>query len=113
MRSVDGPVRPAVVVASAAAGAVEDAVLAGIEEEGVPYVVERTPVGAAVELARWAALRSPLGVGVGIDAGDVCVQPEKVADVVPELVSAADVATARVLGHNAARICVGLPLRFL
>jgi hypothetical protein len=112
--SADGPVRPAVVVASVAASAVEDAVLAGIEEEGVPCVVERSATGAAVELARSAALRSPLGVGVGIDAaGTVCVQPEKVADVIPELVSAAGVAAARILGHNAARICVGLPLRLV
>lgn len=112
-----GPTRPAIVVASVAGTPVEAAVLAGIEEEGVPYVVER-PGGAltsdAVALARAAALRSPLGVGVGIDAaGTVCVQPEKVADVVPELVSGAGVAAARTLGHDAARICVGLPLRIL
>ncbi|MFC7675909.1 glycerol dehydratase reactivase beta/small subunit family protein [Mycolicibacterium sp. GCM10028919] len=112
--SGSGPNRPVIVVASAAAGPVERAVLAGIEEEGVPFVVERVADGDAVELARTAALRSPLGVGVGIDvSGGVCVQPEKVADPVPELVAlpTAGARTGRTLGHDAARICVGLPLK--
>jgi hypothetical protein len=111
--SGSGPSRPVIVVASAAMGPVERAVLAGIEEEGVPFVVERVADGDAVELARTAALRSPLGVGVGIDAsGGVCVQPEKVADPVPELVALpAGTHTGRTLGHDAARICVGLPLK--
>ncbi len=107
------PVRPAIVVASVAAGPLEDAVLAGIEEEGVPAVVERVTAGRAVDLARTAARQSPLGVGIGIDGdGAVCVQPEKVADPIPELVvTPAAVAAARTLGHDAARICSGLPLK--
>lgn len=120
MSAGKSPVRPVIVVRSAAAGVVEDAVLAGIEEEGVPYLVERDadPDGsgsaAAVDLARIAAHRSPLGVGVGIDAaGGVCVQPEKVSDPITDLTAApADgPARARLLGHDAARICVGLPLK--
>ncbi|BBY30435.1 glycerol dehydratase reactivase beta/small subunit family protein [Mycolicibacterium sediminis] len=113
-----GPTRPVIVVASVAAGPIEDAVLAGIEEEGVPFVVDRDVDRAegadAAALARVAALRSPLGVGVGIDAAQgICVQPEKVADPMADLMSppGAGAETARVLGHDAARICVGLPLK--
>jgi hypothetical protein len=107
------PTKPAVVVLSAAAGPIEDAVLAGIEEEGVPHSVVRVGHGPATELAQLAAVRSPLDVGVGVDAlGRVCVHPEKLSEPLPELTSsAADRAVARALGHNAARIVVGLPLK--
>jgi hypothetical protein len=61
--------KPAILVLSCVGGRVENEVLAGIEEEGVPSVVER-----------------------------------------PRRHDAAG-ALARVLGHNAARIVVGIPLR--
>ena len=53
-------------------------------------------------------------VGVGIDArGHVCVQHDKLPVPLSELSSdgPADALTARILGHNAARIVVGIPLR--
>jgi hypothetical protein len=109
------PEKPAILVLSCVAGWVENEVLAGMEEEGVPSVVERPHDGAdATELACTAAGRSSLAVGVGIDAdGRVCVQHDKLTDPLPELSSAgpAGAATARILGHNAARIVVGIPLR--
>jgi hypothetical protein len=113
------PEKPAILVLSCVGGPVENEVLAGIEEEGVPSlverVVERSRQGAdAVALARVAAGRSSLSVGVGIDAdGRVCVQHDKLAESLPELSSsgAAEPTIARILGHNAARIVVGIPLR--
>jgi len=109
------PEKPAILVLSCVAGPVENEVLAGMEEEGVPSVVERPSAGPdATELARTAAGRSSLAVGVGIDAdGRVCVQHDKLADPLPELAppGPAGAATARILGHNAARIVVGIPLR--
>jgi propanediol dehydratase-reactivating factor small subunit len=109
------PEKPAILVLSCVAGTVENEVLAGMEEEGVPSVVERPRGGAdAPDLARTAAGRSSLAVGVGIDAdGRVCVQHDKLTDPLPELSSPgpAGAATARILGHNAARIVVGIPLR--
>ncbi|MFN3002717.1 glycerol dehydratase reactivase beta/small subunit family protein [Mycolicibacterium wolinskyi] len=115
-RSGGQPDRPAIVVVSGAGGgAIEREVLAGIEEEGVPYSL--LPAGsdaAAADLARQAAMRSPLRVGIGLDVtGGVCVHHDQLADVLPDLSSggAADAGTARTLGHNAARIVVGLPLK--
>lgn len=109
------PEKPAILVLSAVDGAVESAVLAGIEEEGVPSLVERTAGDDdARALARRAANRSSLSVGVGIDGlGRVCVQHEKLPEPPAALVTEglADVETARTLGHNAARIVVGIPLR--
>lgn len=109
------PEKPAILVLSCVTGRVENEVLAGMEEEGVPSVVERPCHDAdATELARSAAGRSSLGVGVGIDAaGRVCVQHEKLTEPLPELCSAgvAEPETARILGHNAARVVVGIPLR--
>ncbi|WP_441961734.1 glycerol dehydratase reactivase beta/small subunit family protein [Mycolicibacterium houstonense] len=111
------PDRPAIVVLSAGGRGrgVERNVLAGIEEEGVPYLLvpDDGELPAAV-LARRAALRSPLHVGVGVSSrGEVCVQHAKLSDPLPELSSgeSADAVAARVLGHNAARIVVGVPLK--
>ncbi|MDV3127459.1 glycerol dehydratase reactivase beta/small subunit family protein [Mycobacterium sp. 21AC1] len=109
------PDKPAILVLSCRGGAVENEVLAGIEEEGVPCVVDR-PRGDedADTLGRLAAVRSSLSVGVGIDGhGRVSVHHEKLAESLPGLSSArpADLKLARMLGHNAARIVVGIPLR--
>jgi hypothetical protein len=107
--------KPAILVFSCVGGQVEREVLAGIEEEGVPSVVERPRRRVEADaLARQAAGRSSLSVGVGIDAdGRVCVQHDKLAEPLPELTStgAAEPHVARILGHNAARIVVGIPLR--
>ena len=109
------PEKPAVLVLSLHGGQVEKQVLAGIEEEGVPSVLERARGrDDAVVLANLAAERSSLSVGVGIDsAGRVCVNHSQLAEPLTELTSgeAADPAVARMLGHNAARIVVGVPLR--
>lgn len=115
MHSVGQLDRPAIVVLSAGGREVERNVLAGIEEEGVPYLL--VPGDAqvpAAELARRAALRSPLHVGVGVGArGEVCVQHAKLSDPLPELSSggSAGHAAVRRLGHNAARIVAGVPLK--
>lgn len=115
------PEKPAILVLSCAGGPVENEVLAGIEEEGVPCVVERprdsTDAGATADaavLGRLAAARSSLNVGVGIDEhGRVSVQHEMLAQAPSGLATAetADLRSARMLGHNAARIVVGIPLR--
>jgi Dehydratase medium subunit len=109
------PDKPAILVLSSVTGPIENEVLAGIEEEGVPCLVERSSRPAAANtLARLAAARSSLSVGVGIDDhGRVCVQHEKLAEAPAGLstVGAADLKSARILGHNAARIVVGIPLR--
>ncbi|WNG88776.1 glycerol dehydratase reactivase beta/small subunit family protein [Mycobacterium sp. ITM-2016-00317] len=109
------PDKPAILVFSAHASAIETEVLAGIEEEGVPFVVERPDAAdGAVVLAGLAAARSSLSVGVGIDdSGRVCVQHQKLADPQAGLhtPSTASPVAARSLGHNAARMVVGIPLR--
>ncbi|MHA3023458.1 glycerol dehydratase reactivase beta/small subunit family protein [Mycobacterium sp. BMJ-28] len=115
MRDGGQPVPPAISVISCGADRIVNEVLAGIEEEGVPALLEqRRGDDDAHVLARAAALGSSLGVGVGIDAqGRVSVQHEKLAGATTGLFSgpAAAAGTARTLGHNAARIVVGVPLR--
>jgi hypothetical protein len=109
------PEKPAILVLSSASGPVENEVLAGIEEEGVPSIVERPRRQEdARALANSAAARSSLSVGVGIDAdGCVCVQHDKLPKPLSELFSSGPAvqSVARILGHNAARIVVGIPLR--
>ncbi len=109
------PDKPAILVLSSDNGVIEHEVLAGIEEEGVPCVVER-PRGDedANTLGRLAAGRSSLSVGIGIDGrGRVSVQHQKLAESPPGLSTEGptDLTLARTLGHNAARIVVGIPLR--
>lgn len=109
------PDKPAILVLSSSDGAIENEVLAGIEEEGVPAVVERPRGGEdANALGRLAAGRSSLSVGVGIDGrGQVSVQHQQLSQSLPGLSTdgPADLKSARKLGHNAARIVVGIPLR--
>jgi hypothetical protein len=109
------PDRPAILVLSSGNRAIEIALLAGIEEEGVPCVVERPRVDEdANTLGRVAAGRSSLSVGVGIDAqGRISVQHQKLPESPPGLATdgPASPKVARTLGHNAARIVVGIPLR--
>ena len=109
------PEKPAILVLSAADSAIEIEVLAGIEEEGVPYVLEPTTGDqSAVDLARRAAERSSLEVGVGADrTGRVAIMHAKLPESVAGLFSEAPATpvVARVAGHNAARIVVGIPLR--
>ena len=47
------------------------AVRAGFEEEGVPLVVE-SGAGSGQELARAAAARALLGIGIGVDSRGAC-----------------------------------------
>lgn len=115
MRDGGQPERPAVHVLSVAAGPVEREVLAGIEEEGVPFVLSR-PAGDADadELASTAARVSSLDVGVGIDRhGRVHISHEMLTAPMSDLAcdGAACAQAARLAGHNAARIVVGVPLR--
>ncbi|MEX5635316.1 glycerol dehydratase reactivase beta/small subunit family protein [Parafrankia sp. FMc2] len=101
---------------------------AGMEEEGVPFRTEPAHSdhsglghhddhgrgddhgGEAATLAYAAARASALDVGVGVDAhGTICVHHAKLPPAAPALTGPAS--AGRVLGHNAARLVVGLPLR--
>jgi hypothetical protein len=89
-------------------------VTAGLEEEGVPYRLVRETDGedadgGAAGLASAAARESALEVGIGVSAaGDVCVHQAKLPPGSPAL--SGPPATARIMGHNAARIVTGIPL---
>ncbi|NKQ51295.1 hypothetical protein HFP15_00175 [Amycolatopsis sp. K13G38] len=98
---------PSVVVRCARSSGLRE-VRAGMEEEGVPLRVEDGD-GSAAELAFAAARASSLGVGIGLDATTVCVHHAKRPPDSPVLTAA--LAHARVCGHNAARLVVGLPLK--
>ena len=117
MRGSSQPEPPVIVVLGAGAEAIRREVLAGIEEEGVPYRVDPPQPPdtdtSARDLAMRAAQRSPLQVGVGIGAGgDACVHHAQLAEYLSELaIVGGDLGAARALGHNAARIVVGLPLK--
>jgi ParB-like chromosome segregation protein Spo0J len=82
---------------------------AGLEEEGVPFRVENIEDRcAARELAFAAALASGLDVGVGVDAaGNMCVHHAKLPPDAPAMAGPA----ARDIGHNAARLVIGIPFK--
>ncbi|TWH21964.1 glycerol dehydratase reactivase beta/small subunit family protein [Prauserella rugosa] len=91
---------------------------AGLEEEGVPVLLEtsepataesRPAQAGAVAMAFAAAQASTLGVGIGVDAAAVCVHHAKRPAASPVLT--ADLTQARWCGHNAARLVVGLPFK--
>ena len=87
--------------------AVLGALRAGFEEESVPLTVERV-AGTRQELARAAALRGLLGIGVGLDARGACAvlagAPSATYLEAPE-------ADVRALAQDAARVAGRRPLR--
>ncbi|MEV6863989.1 glycerol dehydratase reactivase beta/small subunit family protein [Streptosporangium subroseum] len=111
---------------------------AGLEEEGVPCRIESVPShaeneayctedglyraenglcpagnaadGGARELAFAAAQASNLDVGIGVDAaGYICVHHAKLPPDAPAV--AGPPSSARTMGHNAARLVVGIPFK--
>ena len=85
---------------------------AGMEEEGVPFRVEKAAAeaGGAAELAYAAAHASTLDVGIGVDAvGHICVHHAKLPPDAPALTGPPR--HARSLGHNAARLVTGIPFK--
>ena len=66
--------------------------------------------GGARELAFAAAQASNLDVGVGVDAtGYICVHHAKLSPDAPAVAGPAS--SARTMGHNAARLVVGIPFK--
>lgn len=88
-------------------------VLAGIEEEGVPYEVEREQYGTSSELATGAAFQSLLETGIGIDEEfasiTICKLPRNKA---LQSYRCLDNDKLRLVGNNAARIIKGIPLKY-
>jgi hypothetical protein len=83
---------------------------AGMEEEGVPCRIENAAGGGARELAFAAAQASNLDVGIGVDAaGYICVHHAKLPPDAPA--AAGPPSSARTMGHNAARLVVGIPFK--
>jgi hypothetical protein len=108
--------RPVVVVGHRGEAAPEGAlreICAGITEEGVPHrVTDFADAADLTALAHAAARTSPLEVGVGVDASGVCVHHAKLpADRPVARSTTVDAATSRRMGHDAARIVTGLPLK--
>ncbi|MBT0774076.1 glycerol dehydratase reactivase beta/small subunit family protein [Kineosporia sp. J2-2] len=100
-------IRPHILVLTAGRGEPLRQLCAGIEEEGVPFEVRRGTPGTAASLAVEAARRSPLGVGVGLDAtGLIVVHHSKLPDTQP----VTRTREARRAGRHAARIVTGTPL---
>ena len=105
--------RPAVLVYCALAaddlGAARE-LDAGMEEEGVPARIVTVLDGPAVSLAYAAAQASNLDVGVGIDSsGNISVHHAKMPHNAAALNGSRG--TARVMGHNAARLVRGTPFK--
>jgi hypothetical protein len=89
-------------------------VRAGLEEEGVPCRVIAA-VGDAAAIAYAAACSSPVSVGVGLDADAVCLHLPQLPPERPllHLPAVHGRERLRALGHNAARLVKGAPLKEL
>ena len=115
MSDRDDPVKPVVVLGTSRPEPSERVlreVRAGLEEEGVPFDVRRYEQTDPCALAHEAARDSPLDVGVGLTDEVLCVHHAKLPRehaVCSE--STATEGSARRLGHDAARIVTGLPLK--
>ncbi|WP_240374167.1 glycerol dehydratase reactivase beta/small subunit family protein [Bacillus piscicola] len=88
-------------------------VLEGLEEEGVPAVVEEKMEPASLQLSWEAALASRLGVGIGIGTdGQIMLHYKKLDPTTPLFtISQEESTNQRVIGANAARLVKGIPFQ--
>lgn len=88
-------------------------VQAGMEEEGIPFVIAESKETDAITLACQAAAASKLGVGVGIGADGLSIQHEKLPAKEPLflLTTSGTPADWRKFGYNAARLVKGIPFK--
>lgn len=86
----------------------------GMEEEGIPWVLEQRQSGTALDLAWEAAKSSNLEVGIGADEEWIVLHYNKLEQDHPLFrISARSQGEARALGANAARLVKKLPLKAL
>lgn len=87
-------------------------VISGVEEESVPYEVERMPDDECVVLGYKAAMASVLEVGIGVDGrGGIAVHYKKLPEARPLFQVSAHLgrAAVRSMSSNAARLVKGTP----
>lgn len=88
-------------------------ILLGIEEEGVPYVIERLERSDALQLSIEACTESVLGVGVGMTSKEVILHFNKLPEESPlfKIPATSGEVALRTLGANAARLVKKLPFK--
>lgn len=88
-------------------------VLLGIEEEGIPWVVQEQKAGEVIYQAWLAASRSPLLVGIACDREKLIVHYKNLPTSAPlfTLTYHQNSHAQRCTGNNAARLVKGIPFR--
>lgn len=88
-------------------------VLLGMEEEGVPVIIEHHNELNPLVLANQAAIASRLGIGLGLALDYAVITTEKLPVDRPYVVTRlnVDAATDRIIGSNVARMVKRIPLR--
>lgn len=95
-------------------GMILEALIAGIEEEGIPYRVVEHSNGDAISLGNRAALDSSLGVGIGIEKNlRIAVHYNKLPFETPLFCTDENPVfeEVRILGGNAAKLVKGYPFK--
>lgn len=89
--------------------------LYGIEEEGIPFDVLPLHGSSAIELSHHAAMKSKLGVGIGISKTEIAMHYEKLEASKPLFVLNRQAQSDRVraLGANAAKLVKRMPFKEL
>ena len=90
-----------------------DEVLLGIEEEGIPFVLQPQTGGDLIHHAWQAAQRSPLQVGIACDRERLIVHYKNLPASTPlfSLMYHQNRLARRNTGNNAARLVKGIPFR--
>ena len=93
--------------------AVWNEVLLGIEEEGIPFVIQHQAAGEVVQSAWQAARMSPLLVGIACNEETLVVHYKNLPASTPlfSLRYHQDRLARRNTGNNAARLVKGIPFR--
>ena len=107
---------PAIVIFTTAGCAdVWNDLLLGIEEEGIPFVIQESSSADVIHNAWLAACQSPLLVGIGCSREKLVVHYKNLPTSAPlfTLMHHQDSQAYRNTGNNAARLVKGVPFRDL
>ncbi|VBB05300.1 diol/glycerol dehydratase/dehydratase reactivating factor [Lucifera butyrica] len=116
MAAIATPVKPCVMIYIEQQAGQEEKVReieAGLEEEGIPYLLVTGCGSHAAELAYQGAAASPLGVGIGIHRESLCIHYHRLPPEEPlfRLDGSARPEDWRRVGYNAARLVKGTPFK--
>lgn len=92
-----------------------DQICYGVEEEGIPFQIQKVAGSDSVDMGYKASLNSILGVGIGVSSEKIVLHYEKLSPDMPlfEISTKEDICKIRAIGTNGARLVKRMPFNII